>query len=108
MSEKPGLGKCDCCNKEPSIGVAALPGMPMSIAWCTKCLQAEVIPIWAAISNTACIGGMNDAAQWWIELIERSLKYHNYSRDQFDANVAHEIATMDQILTDQEHPNDHD
>ena len=103
MAEQPKLpdiGKCDCCNKEPPIGVAALPGIPISIAWCSKCLAANIIPIWAAIANTACIGGMNGAADWWKELIERSLVYHNYSREQFEANVAHEIAIMDQTSND--------
>ena len=92
------LGLCDCCRKEPAIGVAAMPGMPMSIAWCMKCLDAQVIPYWAAVANTAMIGGMDGAAPWWCEVVERTLAYFSKDRAEFENEVLSEIKAMEKRL----------
>ena len=79
---------CECCEKEkPIVGVASLPYMPMSIAWCADCLRADVIPFWAAANNTACCGGLEHTNQGWKDLVERSLKYHNKTQKEFDEAV---------------------
>lgn len=38
---------CEVCNNESGgrdVGVAAVPGVPMSISWCDKCLEALAFP----------------------------------------------------------------
>jgi hypothetical protein len=38
---------CDVCNNESGgafVGVAAVPGAPMSIAWCSECLSRNSAP----------------------------------------------------------------
>ena len=38
---------CEICNGEsgsPFVGVASIPGVPMSIAWCAACLQHDCAP----------------------------------------------------------------
>jgi hypothetical protein len=38
---------CDCCHGESGgreVGVAAIPGVPMSIQWCSECLKHDAFP----------------------------------------------------------------
>jgi hypothetical protein len=38
---------CDCCHDESGgtdVGVASIPGVPMSISWCDSCLKHEAFP----------------------------------------------------------------
>jgi len=40
--------RCDICNNESPdaqyVGVASVPGAPVSIAWCQNCLQNNTVP----------------------------------------------------------------
>lgn len=85
---------CDCCGVEPSVGVAAIPGVPMSIAWGRNCLDANVVPWWVAVTNTAIIGGRAEAADWWVALLDNTIPYFNRTTEQFDAEVALAIEDM--------------
>jgi hypothetical protein len=85
------LGKCNCCDDRQAIGVAAIPGIPMSVAWCYPCLQSGAIPYWAAVANTSLIGGIEAAAEWWKDLIEDTLAWHKKTLEEFNADVAEEI-----------------
>jgi hypothetical protein len=85
------IGKCNCCNDREAIGVAAIPGIPMSVAWCLPCLQSGAIPYWAAVANTSLIGGIEAAAEWWKDLIEDTLAWHNKTWEEFQADVAEEL-----------------
>lgn len=60
---------CEVCNKNDSVGVAAIPGVPMSCAFCAECLEANAIPWWAAVANTACCGGLGNTAPWWRHIV---------------------------------------
>jgi hypothetical protein len=55
---------CDVCRERPSVGVAAVPGVPMSCAYCKECLQANAHPLYVVIGNTALVGGYDQAADW--------------------------------------------
>lgn len=38
---------CDICNNESGgtfVGVAAVPGAPVSVAWCSECLKRDCAP----------------------------------------------------------------
>lgn len=83
-----GLGKCNVCSERDAIGVAAIPGIPMSVAWCRECIQSGAIPYWAAVANTAIINGMEYAAEWWHEVVDDTLRWLGKSREEFDADVA--------------------
>jgi hypothetical protein len=40
---------CDICNNDSGgtfAGVAAVPGAPVSIAWCSECLARDTAPTW--------------------------------------------------------------
>jgi len=49
---------CDVCNKEEIFGVASIPGIPMSVAYCKNCINADAHPIWAIRGNIVCCGGV--------------------------------------------------
>ena len=81
------LGKCQCCNDEPAVGVASLPGIAMSIAWGEKCLKADIIPYWAAVANTACCDGLENTNPEWQDLVKATLDYFGKSMTEFTADV---------------------
>lgn len=89
------LGNCQCCDNEPAVGVASIPGVPMSIAWGRKCLDAQVVPYWVAVANSAMIGGYDQAAEWWKETVEDTLAYFDKSMEQYLADVAADMAHME-------------
>lgn len=88
----PDLGKCQCCNDEPAVGAAAVPGMPITIVWGQRCLEAEIIPYSLLVANTAMIGGLADAAPWWRALVKRTLKYFGKTDEEFEADVARDMS----------------
>lgn len=83
--------KCEVCNKNTAIGVASVPGVAYSAAYCTKCLAENAHPYGIVVANTACIGGYDQSADWWREIINDTLKYLGKTREQFDADVAESI-----------------
>lgn len=95
------LGKCQCCERNPAVGVAAIPGIAMSIAWCGKCLEAGAIPYWVAVANTAMIGGWSDAAPWWTETVEDTLRYFGKDFDEFLQEVEEEKETQHRLEMEQ-------
>jgi hypothetical protein len=50
-----GDNKCDICDREPMVGVAAVPGFPVSLAWCRECLVNSVLPMFC-VEATVCDG----------------------------------------------------
>ena len=67
---------CQCCNREPAVGVASIPGVPMSIAWCQACIRAEVVPVWVCeFWRDMADGQRNALAPWAHELINSTLAY---------------------------------
>lgn len=71
-SELPDLGQCQCCENEPSVGVAAIPGVPMSITWGEECLKRHATPLWVAdITVGDCCNpqapSWSDLAEWFRE-----------------------------------------
>lgn len=83
--------KCDVCNDRGAFGVAALPGIPVSVAWCPECIQSGAIPYWALVANTAMIGGMEHAADWWKETVDLTLTWLNKDREDFEREVQADI-----------------
>lgn len=90
------IGECGCCHKEkPIIGVACIPGIPMSIAWCEDCLRSGAIPYEAAVCNTAMCGGLDHTNEVWQELVDVTLTYHGKTHEEFNMAVANAFESMD-------------
>lgn len=64
----PDLGQCQCCGAEPAVGVAAIPGMPTSIAWGRECLRRGAVPLWAADLTVSEV--CNPAAPSWSDVAD--------------------------------------
>lgn len=63
---------CDVCERpdEKVVGVAAVPGVPMSLAYCETCLRNHAWgPLWLAENNAEMIGGMEHAADWFKQAL---------------------------------------
>lgn len=88
MTSQTEFGVCECCKSNQAIGVASIPGVPMSISWCQDCLEAGIAPYDIVVANTACCGGFDQVAEWWSELVERSLQYHKKTMPEFLEDVA--------------------
>jgi hypothetical protein len=90
------LGVCDCCGEEPAVGVAAVPYVPISITWGSKCLQAGIIPYWVAVANTAVCGGLDQTNDDWKQLVKITLKYFGKTDEEFAADVVKDIALFEE------------
>lgn len=51
---------CECCKRKVDkiVGVASVPGFPVSIAWCRECLDNNALPMYC-IEYIACDGDLS-------------------------------------------------
>jgi len=89
---------CDVCGERPQVGVAAVPGVPMSVAYCAECLRANAHPYGIVVINTAMAGGYDKAAEWWQQMVDDTIRHLRKTRAQFDLDVAHELREMDELI----------
>lgn len=89
MTELPPL-TCDVCGNEPAVGVAAVPGMPVSMAYGRQCLAANAHPYPLLVVNTAMCGGYDQMAGWWQAMVDATLAHLGKTREEFDNDVATE------------------
>lgn len=94
----PDMGNCDVCNNEPAVGVACVPGMPVSVAYGAACLAANAHPYGLLVANTALIGNYADSTEWWQEMIDATLAHLGKPREQFDADVAESSAEFEREI----------
>jgi hypothetical protein len=91
---------CDVCRDEPAVGVACVPGMPVSVAYGRKCLEANAHPYGLMVANTALIGKYADTAPWWQEMVTATLTHLGKSREEFDAAVAEQAAEFEKEMAE--------
>lgn len=80
------------------MGVAAIPGVPASDAYGRECLEANAHPMWALVANTAMVGGLHEAADWWVDMVQDTLSHLGVSQEAFEAEVAEAVRAMDEAL----------
>lgn len=55
---QPEIPTCQVCHQNPGVGVASVPGIPISLSWCKICLEAQCYgPYeihWTNLSLIAC------------------------------------------------------
>lgn len=88
MARRTDYGTCAVCGKEPGVGIAAIPGVPASDVYGRECLDANAHPLWALVANTAMVGGYDQAAPWWQDMVDDTLRHLQVPREAFDADVA--------------------
>lgn len=70
--------KCETCQQNDAVGVAAVPGIPYSAAYCDDCLRANAHPWWVLIANQTMIDEpFETTADWWQTLVHATCKTHN-------------------------------
>lgn len=60
---------CEVCNNESGgtdIGVACIPGVPMSIMWCSECIKRNCVPSFVLEHDFVFVahGDLNALAEW--------------------------------------------
>jgi hypothetical protein len=92
------MSKCDVCGIEESVGVYSVPGVPISMAYCKTCLQENAHPWGILVAQAACLGGLSNAHEYFIEMIECTCKRLNRTMEEFESQVAEDIIALDQYL----------
>ena len=94
---------CDVCNKNEALGVACIPYVPISVAFCQECLNANSYPLSILIANTACCNGIENCNEDWKNMIYDSLRHQNKTIEWFNEEVAKSIKEFpieDSIVTE--------
>ncbi len=86
---------CESCNKNKSVGVACVPGVPYSAAYCGECLDANSHPMHILVANTACCGGLEHCTGWWKDIVESSLKHQGKDMEWFTEKVKVSIRQLE-------------
>jgi hypothetical protein len=58
---------CEVCKQEAGVGVACIPGIPMSVPFGRACLIQRASPYWAIRANIACCGGPDQVHPDYLE-----------------------------------------
>lgn len=84
------MSLCETCGSSNPVGVASVPGVPYSAAYCQDCLDANAHPWKILVANTACLGGWHNAADWWKEMVQDTCKRLGKTLDEFLADCEKE------------------
>jgi hypothetical protein len=91
MSNEVKMPLCEVCSKNVAVGVAAVPGLPCSAAYCAECLAADAHPYYLVVANTACCGGLKKCAPWWQDLVQQTLTHLGKTEEEFNKDVEKDI-----------------
>jgi hypothetical protein len=79
---------CEVCHKRKSVGVASVPGVPMSVAYCRHCLLNDLQPMEVLIAHTACGGeSLATSISWWRLLVIHNLLEQGCTLQWFNSQV---------------------
>lgn len=99
--------KCDVCHGESGgdfVGVACIPGAPISIAWCSECLVHDCAPVWIFEHDFIHVaGGDLEALNEWARQRKTWVDGRYVAFDEFVKRitpemVAAEIAAIDEAM----------
>ena len=85
--------KCEVCETEMHEGrtiVLSVPGIPWSARFCHSCRRSGAIPYWMLVANTNAIGGYDQSADWWRDIIDLTLTRLDITMEQFLKEVEDE------------------
>lgn len=84
---KPPPLVCEVCNKEEALGVASVPGIPYSAAYCKHCIEANAHPYMMLVAGTSILGGLTNAHDWWCSMVYDTLRHLDISMQDFVVDV---------------------
>ena len=85
--------KCEVCNEEMHESrtmVLSVPGIPWSSRFCHPCRRSGAIPYWMLVANTNAIGGYDQSADWWRDIIDITLDHLGITMKKFLKEVEDE------------------
>jgi hypothetical protein len=86
---------CDVCGTHEAKGVASVPGVPISVAYCQECLNANAHPWGILVVNTSLIGHLSQSAEWWQEMVRDTCAHLGRSIEEFNLAVEVEVREFD-------------
>ncbi len=90
--------KCEVCHKNIAIGVYCVPSVPYSCAYCNECLSANAHPWEILVANTACIGGLEYAAEFWRQMVNDTISHLGRTMEEFTKDVNRNIKEIDNYI----------
>ena len=87
---------CEVCDKNEPVGVACVPCVPISVRYCRECLDANAHPYGIVVANTAALGGEEFAADFWLDMIECTLKHLGKTRQEFDIDLTAALKNLEE------------
>lgn len=88
---------CEVCRKNQAVGVACVPGVPYSAAYCRACLEANAHPYFIVVANTACCGGLEHTHEGWQDMVRCTLAHLGKSVAQFEADVTESMRQQEDM-----------
>ena len=79
------MSKCDVCGKETSTTVCCSTCGAISFSYCAECLNAGIEPYDALVGMGLYYADINKTYRQ--QILDPSLRFHNKTREQFDADV---------------------
>ena len=79
------MSKCDVCGKETNTIVCSSTCGAISFAYCKECLSNGIEPYDALVGMGLYYADIN--SNYKKQILDPSLKFHNKTREQFDADV---------------------
>lgn len=87
---------CETCERNDSIAVACVPGVPYSAGYCLECLKVNAHPWFILVSATASCGGLDKMIPEWREMVDCTCLRLGKTLDQFNADVAQAEKDMEE------------
>jgi len=91
---------CDVCGKNKAVGVACVPGVPASVAYCKGCLEANAHPLRILIGQTASLGGLQNCADWWVDMVNSTLGHLGKTLSWFNGEVKETMNYMEKMCNE--------
>lgn len=82
---------CDVCEKNLEIGVACVPGLPISVAYCQQCLNANAHPWWTLVAGTALNNGLENCADYWKKMVQDTCVHLGRTLEEFNQDVQKDL-----------------
>tara|TARA_Y100000593_G_C4320080_1_gene343278 strand:+ start:2404 stop:2703 length:300 start_codon:yes stop_codon:yes gene_type:complete len=80
--------RCEVCGQLKDVVVAGVPYIAYSASFCATCLKSNAIPYSLAVSNTAAIGGLQNADDGWKDIVTCTINLLGKSLEEFTIDVS--------------------
>lgn len=78
---------CDVCGNTGKLESICVPGVPLTLAYCEKCLNENRHPWEVLVGQTALAETLENTDEFWQRMVFDTLKATGKSREEFDKEV---------------------